>query len=97
MTPVEGEEITVTLLSMLAELAEGQKRVAARGATVRDALLDLGRRYPALGHKWLTADGSVNPALSIHLNGRDLALPSGLDTPIHAGDEMALLPVVAGG
>lgn len=94
---MSGVEITVTLLSLLADLAGGQKRVTVRGATVREALLDLGRRYPALGRKWLDADGGVNPALSVHLNGRDLALPSGLETPGHAGDELALLPVVAGG
>jgi molybdopterin converting factor small subunit len=93
----EDVEITVTLLSLLADLAGGQKRVTVRGATVREALLDLGRRYPALGRTWLAADGGVNPALAVHLNGRDLALPSGLDTPVHVGDELALLPVVAGG
>jgi sulfur-carrier protein len=97
MMPVEDAEITVILLSMLSDLAGGQKRVVARGATVREALLDLGRRYPALGRKWLDADGGVIPALSLHLNGRDLALPSGLATPVQRGDELALLPVVAGG
>jgi molybdopterin synthase sulfur carrier subunit len=90
-------EVTVVLLSMLAELAGGQKRVVARGATVREVLLDLGRRYPALGRKWLDPDGNVNAALAVHLNGRDLAWPSGLDAPVHPDDELALLPVVAGG
>ena len=89
--------VDVSLFSYLAEATGGQRRLCVEGRTVRQALSDLARRYPALAARLWDADGSLSPALAVHLTGRALARPDPLETPLAEGDEIVLLPVVTGG
>ncbi len=69
----------------------------AGDARVRDVVEMLVGRYPALAGKLVDEDGGLRGAVSIFVDGRNIRLREGLDTPLAGVDELAMFPPVAGG
>jgi sulfur-carrier protein len=76
--------------------AGGERTVAVDAATVRDALQSLVARFPALEPRVLEGD-AVPSFLNVFVDGEDVRLLDGLDTPAKEGSTILLLPAVAGG
>ena len=73
----------------------GERQVEAHGATVREVLEDLARRYPALAPQ-LFEHGDIAPFVNVYVGGEDVRTLDGLDTRVD-GLPMILLPAMAGG
>jgi len=73
---------------------EGQKEIACEGATVGEALADVLRREPRLEPR-VYKDGKL--FVGIFLNMQNVRMLQGMDTPISDGDELRLMPPIAGG
>ena len=76
--------------------AAGNRTVAVDAATVREALDQLVATYPALKSRVLEGDG-VPSFLNVFVDGEDVRLLDGLDTPAKETSTILLLPAVAGG
>ena len=76
--------------------AGGARQVVAEGENVRDLLEDLTGRFPALGERILEAD-EVAPFVNVYVDGEDIRTRDGLETPVREGDQVILLPAMAGG
>jgi molybdopterin converting factor small subunit len=88
--------IKVQVPTPMREAAGGNAEVAVTGGTVKDALADLVRQYPALGSK-LFDGGKVRPYVNIFVNDEDVRYLDDLDTKVTDGVIVALIPAVAGG
>jgi sulfur-carrier protein len=73
----------------------GERQVEAHGASVREVLEDLARRYPALESQ-LFEGGELATFVNVYLGGEDVRTLDGLDTSVN-GQSMILLPAMAGG
>lgn len=69
------------------------------GSTVRDVLASLADRYGEILKEKLInpSDGAPYPYLRLVLNGRDLGFLKGLDTVMHEGDTLTIIPPACGG
>ena len=76
--------------------AAGNRSVAVEASTVREALDRLVAEYPALESRVLDGEG-VPTFLNVFVDGDDVRLLAGLDTPVEATSTILLLPAVAGG
>ncbi len=65
--------------------------------SIRTVVSGLVERHPTLGGQLLTEDGDLNRFVNVYVNGQDVRYLAGLDTPVAAGDEVRLLPAMAGG
>jgi molybdopterin converting factor small subunit len=74
----------------------GSRELEARGDTVGDVIDDLLERYPALEEQVLQ-DGELASYLNVYLGGEDIRTLDGLDTPVGEGENLILLPAMAGG
>ena len=74
----------------------GSRELDARGDTVGEVIDDLVERYPALGAQ-LLQDGELASFVNVFLGGEDIRTRDGLDTPVREGEQMILLPAMAGG
>ena len=72
------------------------RAVDVDGATVREAIDALVDAYPSLRPRILTDDG-IPPFLNVFVDGHDIRLADGLDTPVGEDATVLLLPAVAGG
>ena len=74
---------------------EGPARMECEGGTISEALADCVARQPRLGPRIFREDGSV--WAGVFVNGRNVRKVGGLDAPLKEGDEIRLLPPIAGG
>jgi adenylyltransferase/sulfurtransferase len=75
----------------------GQSTVPADGATVGEALADLCERQPGLGNELFDAQGQLAAYLNVYVDDTEIRSLSGLDTVLAGGEELALIPAMAGG
>lgn len=76
--------------------AGGNRTVDVEATTVRAALEALVVEHPALDGRVLSG-GGVPSFLNVFVDGEDVRLLEGLDTPVGDGTTVLLLPAVAGG
>jgi molybdopterin converting factor small subunit len=74
----------------------GRRDVTVEAGTVREALGKLVADYPSLEGRVL-AGGEVPSFLNLFVDGEDVRLNRGLDTPLGPESSLLLLPAVAGG
>jgi MoaD family protein len=89
--------VTVRVPSALRKLTNGEAELSAQGATVRDLFEDLGRGHPQLLGRILGEGGEVRQFLNVFVNGTDIRYEKDLDTPVREGDEVSIVPSIAGG
>ncbi len=89
--------VTVRIPTPLRPLAGQRSQVAAAGATVGEVLEALGRAHPGLRERLLDERGAPRRHLGLFLNDEQLAGPAALDTAVADGDELTLVPAIAGG
>jgi sulfur-carrier protein len=74
----------------------GERQVPAAGDTVRELLDDLISRFPGLRSQ-LVEDEELAPFVNVYVEGEDVRMLEGLDTPVERGSTVILLPAMAGG
>lgn len=89
--------VTVRVPSAMRKLTNGRAELEAEGATVRELLGHLGAGNPGLVGRIMGDDGDVREFLNIFVNGADIRYEDNLDTPVSAGDEVSIVPSIAGG
>lgn len=88
--------IKVQIPTPMRQHTEGQTTVEAGGSTVRAVLDDLSAKFPALSQR-IFDNGQVRRFVNIYLNDEDIRYLDNLATPVKDGDELAIIPAVAGG
>lgn len=89
--------VTVHLPSVLAAHVGGTRAIEAEGVTVSTAIDDLISRYPALAPRLRDDKGAPYPFVTFYLNDEDVRLVGGFDAAVTDGDEVTIVPAVAGG
>ncbi len=88
--------ITLHLPAVLAKLADRQA-IETRGATVGEAVANIAGRYPALAPRLRDEAGNPYPFVTFYLNDEDIRFQGGFDAPLADGDELTIVPAIAGG
>jgi molybdopterin synthase sulfur carrier subunit len=90
--------VTVKLPTQLRDAAGGAGAKSVEGArTVGEALDALYAEHNELRERIADGDGSLRRFVNVYLKGEDIRFLNGLDTPVDDGDEVTILPAVAGG
>lgn len=89
--------VTVRIPTVLRKHTGGQATVEGQGDTVKALLDDLAGRHADLVDAVTADDGSLARFINVYLNDEDIRFLDGPDTALRDGDELALLPAVAGG
>ncbi len=89
--------VEVRLPTLLRPHAGGQASVEVEGTTVAEVLRSLESRYPGMAGQVLAEDGSLHKFVNVYVNDDDVRYLSVLDTAVKEGDEVSILPAVAGG
>jgi molybdopterin synthase sulfur carrier subunit len=87
---------TLFLPAVLAKLADG-KELSAHGSTVGDLVADVAARFPALAPRLRDTDGKPYPFVTFYLNDEDIRFRGGFAAAVKDGDELTVVPAIAGG
>ncbi len=88
---------TVRIPTVLRPATGGQSTVSVEGGTIAAVLAELTGTYPSLEGQLLNEDGTLHRFLNVYVNDDDVRYLGGVDAPVGDGDEVTLLPAVAGG
>ncbi|HYI25703.1 MAG TPA: ubiquitin-like small modifier protein 1 [Thermomicrobiales bacterium] len=75
----------------------GESRVASNGESVGDVLANLNERYPGIRDRICEADGEIRRFVNVFVNGQNVRKLQGAGTPVSEGDEIGIIPAMAGG
>jgi MoaD family protein len=89
--------VRVRLPAALRAFAGGRDEARGEGRTVGEVLRALGREHPGLDARLVDEAGRPRRYVSVFLNDEDVRHLAGLDTPVHDGDELTIVPAIAGG
>jgi molybdopterin synthase sulfur carrier subunit len=89
--------IPVSIPTPLRPLTNNLDTVDAEGATVIELLASLDKSYPGIGERLLDAQGNLRRFVNIYVNGEDVRFLQDKETPVKNGDEVSIVPAIAGG
>jgi molybdopterin converting factor small subunit len=88
--------VRIHIPTPLRQHTEGQAVVDGRGPTVKALLDHLGERFPGIAGR-LFENGQLRRFVNVYLNDEDIRYLDNLGTAIKDGDELSIIPAVAGG
>lgn len=89
--------VSVRIPTPLRKFTAGQETVDVEGSTVGEALSDLTESHPDLEPKIFGDDGDVRRFVNIFANDEDIRFQDELETSISDGDQLSIVPAIAGG
>jgi sulfur-carrier protein len=89
--------VTVKIPTQLRAAAGGETEAAVDGGTVGEALDALFARHGELRDRLSDGDGRLRRFVNVYVDGEDIRFGDGLETPVADGQEIQVLPAVAGG
>ncbi len=88
--------VTVKIPTQLRAATDGEASAEVEGATVGEVLDALYDRFDDLRER-IAEDGGLRRFVNVYVGGEDIRFLDGLDTSVEDGDEVTILPAVAGG
>ena len=88
---------TVRIPTPLRKLTGENEVVSAEGSTIGAILTSLEQAHPGLAERILDESGNVRRFVNIFLNDEDIRFLGDKETPVKDGDEISIVPAIAGG
>lgn len=88
---------TVRIPTPLRRVTGGQDKVNAEGETLAQIIDSMESQYPGIKERICDPDGSLRNFVNVFVNGEDVRFLDGVDSGIGDGDEVSIVPAVAGG
>lgn len=89
--------VTIRIPTPLRSLTNNADEVQVSGATLRHALDALEAAHPGMKTRLLNDKGALRPYINVFHNDEDVRFAEGLDTPLADGDQLSIVPAIAGG
>jgi len=89
--------ITVRIPTPLRKLTGGADEVSAEGATIGALIDNLEAAHPGLKERLCDENGEIRRFVNIYVNDEDVRFLNGRDTALKDGDEVSIVPAIAGG
>ena len=89
--------VTVRIPTPLRRMTNGQAQLELDESTLSVMIDNLEANYPGFKERLIDENGDLRYFVNIYLNGEDVRFLQGLDTSTSSGDEISIVPAVAGG
>lgn len=88
--------VAVSIPTILRPYTDNARSVNSDGATLAEVIANLDQQFPGLGER-LIEDGKLRRFVNIYINDEDVRFLGSLNAPVADGDNVTVLPAVAGG
>lgn len=89
--------IKVRIPTPLRPLTKGQGEVESTAASITDMIGSLDAAYPGLKNRLCDENGDLRRFVNIYVNEEDIRFLNGKETSLKDGDEVSIVPAIAGG
>ena len=88
---------TIRIPTPMRKLTNDQELVQAAGANIGELIENLEKSYPGIKERLCDANGNVRRFVNIFLNDEDIRFLEDKATAVKEGDEISIVPAIAGG
>jgi sulfur-carrier protein len=88
---------TVRIPTPLRKLTNNEELVEVNSATVGDVITELQTRYPGIKERLVDEHGEVRRFVNVYVNEEDIRFLKNQQTQLKDGDEISIIPAIAGG
>ena len=89
--------VEIRIPTPLRKLTHDEETVETSAETVGAAITDLEARYPGIQERLLDDEGQVRRFVNVYVNEEDIRFLKNQDTPLKDGDDVSIIPAIAGG
>ena len=89
--------ITVHVPPPLRKLTGNQSEVEIDAATVAELVENLETSFAGIKEKLVDEKGEIRRYVNIYVNDEDIRFLAGAETPLNSGDNLSIVPAIAGG
>ncbi len=89
--------VLVLIPAPLRRYTAGEAKVTAGGTTIAELIGNLDTAYPGLRDRIVENDGEIRRFVNVFVNGNNVRKLDGMNTAIKDGDEVGIVPAMAGG
>ena len=89
--------VKVCTTEPLRKLLDNESEVEVSAGTVLEAFKALAARYPRFVERMLERDGSIRRSVNVYVNEEDIRFLQNQETVLRDGDEIRIIPAIAGG
>ena len=89
--------VSVRIPTPLRRVTNGQDKVSVEGATLNEIISSLDSQFPGIKERLLEEQGQLRNFVNVYINGEDVRFLDGLASATKSGDEISIVPAVAGG
>lgn len=89
--------VQVRIPTPLRKLTHNEEVVEVNAATVAAAIAELQSRFPGIRERLLDEQGAVRRFVNVYVNEEDIRFLQNQQTPLKEGDEISIIPAIAGG
>ena len=89
--------VLVKIPTPLRRVTDGVDSIEAQSDTLAGVLDTLNKKFPGIQERLFNDEGKLHRFVNIYVNGEDVRFLSGLETALKEGDEVSIVPAVAGG
>ncbi|MDH3443016.1 MAG: MoaD/ThiS family protein [Deltaproteobacteria bacterium] len=89
--------VRVRVPTPLRKFTQGADEVDAQGNTIRALMEDLEKNYPGIKERICDDSGKVRRFVNVYVNGDDIRFLQNIETGLKDGDNISIIPAIAGG
>ena len=89
--------VQVRIPSPLRRVTGGKSMAEVNATTLSACLDDLEKQFPGIKERLCDSKGQIQHFVNIYVNGEDVRFLQDLNTPLKSGDEVSIVPAIAGG
>jgi sulfur-carrier protein len=89
--------VRVRVPTPLRKFTQGAEEVNAQGGSIKAIVEDLEKNYPGIKERICDETGKVRRFVNVYVNGDDIRFLQNLETALKDGDNIAIVPAIAGG
>jgi sulfur-carrier protein len=87
----------VRIPTPLRKLTNDEEIVEVNANNVGAAIVELQNRYPGIKERLVDDTGAIRRFVNVYVNEEDIRFLQNQDTPLKNGDEISIIPAIAGG
>lgn len=89
--------VKVKIPGPLRKLAGGKDEIEVEAKNLKEVIEKLAEINPEMKNRLLDENGEIRRFINIYVNNEDIRFLKGLDTELKDGDEVSIIPAIAGG
>ena len=87
----------VRIPTPLRKLTNNEEMVEVNAATIGEAIAELQKRFPGIKERLVDETGGIRRFVNVYVNEEDIRFLQNQETALKEGDEISIIPAIAGG